>query len=360
MAFRCRVDAALGFEYVDEGSKRVTGYNEVELVETRQIALPDLVHPAGREEVRRLIQDGITRRGTFAIPFEILTKDRIPAEGILIGKGIFTSPLNLTAIEGYLLRMETLNRDPDAHAGLFPEMVWQRMLDHTSEIVAYLKGDGIVRYITQSVMRILGYQTEQVIGSVFSHLIHPDERSRFEDIRQRIHVKGSSGSSARFIGMHAGGDQIHIIIHLYASGDPDGSVVLTVSNALEEESFPAKADNLLSTICAASPVPLIITSTEDRRILLVNDSFVHLIGRREAEEVSGLSLTDAGLEISPDEIITIDVVLEQTGVYEGHETEIHTDTRDISVFLSARRFKATGQQVVTWSVVPLPAGRSDR
>ncbi|MFH0967738.1 MAG: PAS domain S-box protein [Methanobacteriota archaeon] len=359
MAFRCRADAALGFEYVDEGSIRVTGYNEAELVQTGLINLPDLIHPAGREEVRRLIQDSITRRGSFAVPFEILTKDRIPVEGILIGRGIFADPLNLTAIEGYLLRMQTSGVDASDAINQFPDDLWQRMLDHTGDIVAFIGWDGTVRYITPSVMRILGYRKDLVTGSAFSTLLMPGERNRFEDVRQRIHTMGGGGSSARFLGMHVSGAKMQILIRFFAFSGSDGSVILTASPADDEKTLAEPTYDLFQVACATSPVPLIITSKGDRRILKVNEVFLKLIGRGDAEEVTGLSLSAVGLQTSLNDIIAIEQVLEHSGVYEGRETDILTPVGNISILLSARLFEVSGQQGITWSLVPLPARTHD-
>jgi len=106
MAFRCRADAALGFEHVDEGSIRVTGYTEAELVQTGLINLPDLIQPSLREEVRSQIQDGINRQGSFAVSFSLITKDKTVAQAILVGNGVFKTPLTISAIEGYIIRMQ--------------------------------------------------------------------------------------------------------------------------------------------------------------------------------------------------------------------------------------------------------------
>ncbi|HWQ64688.1 MAG TPA: hypothetical protein VN429_09765 [Methanospirillum sp.] len=106
MAFRCRADAALGFENVDEGSKRVSGYTHTDLVEAGQVCLPDLIQQGERDHVRQQIQDGINRQGSFAVQFSMLTKDKTVVEGILIGKGIFSTPLIMTGIEGYIIRMQ--------------------------------------------------------------------------------------------------------------------------------------------------------------------------------------------------------------------------------------------------------------
>ena len=354
MAFRCRADAALGFEYVDEGSKRVSGYNQAELVETGLITLPDLIQPAGRDDVRRMIQDGITRRGTFTVPFGIFTKDRSPAEGLLIGKGVFNGPLDLTAIEGYILRMQPADEERHGSGWLLPEDLWQRMLDHTGDIIAYIGPEGMVRYITPSVMRILGYRSDQITGKAFTTLLMPEEQERFDDVRQRIDTIGGGGSSARFIGMTAEGAPIQILIRLFASGGADRSAILTASPASEEKPIMAPVSDLYRAACEASPVPLIITRRDDRRIVTVNEAFLHLTGRSDPEEVTGLSLTATGLQYSPEEFSRIEAVLDLNRIFEGTESSIRTPIGTTPILLSARSFTAAGEEAVTWSLVPIP------
>lgn len=106
MAFRCKADSLLAFEHVDEGSKRVTGYTPTDLVEAGQVSLPDLIQEKERDHVREQVQDGLNRQGSFAVQFNLITKEKNVVEGILIGKGIFTTPLKLTGIEGYIIRMQ--------------------------------------------------------------------------------------------------------------------------------------------------------------------------------------------------------------------------------------------------------------
>lgn len=358
MAFRCRADAALGFEYVDEGSKRVTGYNHAELVETGLITLPDLIQPAGREDVRRMIQDGINRRGTFAVPFGIFTKDRTPADGILIGKGIFSGPLELKAIEGYILRTQSDQGDSPGGGWLLPEELWQRMLDHTGDIIAYIGPDGMIRYITPSVMRILGYRVDQVTGKPFAGLLLADEQTRFEEVRQRIHTMGGGGSSARFIGMASGGMPVQILVRLFESGGTDGSAIVTISPVGEEKAVSAPVSDLYRVACEASPTPLIITRRDDRRILTVNEAFLEMTGREDPEEVTGLSLTATGLQITPDELSTIEGIIDQSRNYEGKETGIRTPVGTTPILLSARSFSADGEDAITWSLVPIPEKRN--
>jgi PAS domain S-box-containing protein len=320
------------------------------------ICLPDLVQPAGRETVRKLIQDGINRLGTFAIPFGILTKDRSPADGILIGRGIFTNPMNITGIEGYILKMQAQVSGSTGHGGTLPDDLWQRLLEHTGDVIVYVAGDGTIRYITPSVSRIFGYRPEQIVMTSFSLLLVHEEAERFDELREKVHHMGSGGSSTRFMAKSGSGAVIPILIRLFPSHDSEGNVILAITQVQEEKSLVSPSDDLFRAACAASPVPLIITGRQDRRIIRVNEAFLNLSGKGDSDEVAGLTLSGVGLQATPDEISSIESVLDTSGGYEGEVTEIRTPLGTVQVLLSARSFPTPDQQAVTWSLVPIPSG----
>jgi len=358
MAFRCRADAALRFEYVDEGSRRVTGYSEAELVDTGLVCLPDLIQPVVRDEARKQIQDGITRRGTFAVPLTIFTKDRTPAQGIIVGKGIFAGPLSLTAIEGYILRTEgvcegdttTLEGKPVQ----VPGDLWQRMLDHTGDIIAYINQDTTIQYVTPAITRVLGYEVNQILGKAFRTLLLPQEQARFIDICERYDTRGEGGTSFEFIAQDSSEKPVPITIRLFSTTSADESLILTASLSLEGSSDKSSSHHLMRTTCEASPVPLVMTRLSDKRIIAVNTHFMELTGKSESEKLIGLTMTAAGLMTSLDDLITLESVGETGKTFDGIETALRTKTGAIPVLVIARKSDIDDEPVLSWSIIPLP------
>jgi PAS domain S-box-containing protein len=355
MAYRCRADAALSFEYVDGSSKQIVGYNEAELVETGIISLPDLIQPSIRDDVRRLIQEGISRRGTFTIPVILFTKDRTPADGILIGKGNFTSPLTLSTIEGYILRIQegAFTKTPEPILGQVPGDLWQRMLDHTEDIIAYIGFDSTINYITPSVTRILGYPVGQVLGKPFTTLLNHNEKNRFENMCDRAN-EPELGKSTRFLAAKADGDPILIAIRIFSSTDMEGNFILSASLAYDEKTPAIPIEDTYQTDCDSAFVPLIITGRSDRRILSANRPFMYLTGKFQPEEILGLTLTAAGLLTTSDDLLSLESNADKDGAYEAKETTLRTTEGTVQVLLSARIYMTNGQEALAWSVVPLP------
>jgi len=230
MAFRCRADAALGFEYVNEGSKRVVGYTKTDLVESGRVCLPDLIQTAWRETVRKQIQDGIDRQGLFVILFGLLSKDKTGAEGILIGKGIFADPLTITGIEGFIIGMDNTGKLPGTLI-FGSEEFWKRTLEQNGEILIYLGEDGKIGYVTPSVMYVLGYQEEQVNDEPFTKILMPEEQIRFEEFREQVQMIRGVGRSQQFSGRKGDGSPVQVLIQFPAFSQTGNNAIVMVSLA---------------------------------------------------------------------------------------------------------------------------------
>ena len=55
------------------------------------------------------------------------------------------------------------------------EARWQTILRHSSDLITIIESDGRVRYHSPVLERILGYQSNTMIGKVYGELFHPDD-----------------------------------------------------------------------------------------------------------------------------------------------------------------------------------------
>jgi PAS domain S-box-containing protein len=58
------------------------------------------------------------------------------------------------------------------------EEYFRSLIEHSAEVIDILNPDGVIRYTTPSVKRVLGFEPEEVIGRNVFELIHPDDRER--------------------------------------------------------------------------------------------------------------------------------------------------------------------------------------
>ncbi len=52
---------------------------------------------------------------------------------------------------------------------------FQRLIENVLDIITVLNGDGIIRYESSSIERVLGYEPDELIGESFFEFIHPDD-----------------------------------------------------------------------------------------------------------------------------------------------------------------------------------------
>ncbi|HWQ65937.1 MAG TPA: PAS domain S-box protein [Methanospirillum sp.] len=358
MAFRCRADAALSFESVDLGSKRVCGYISSELVETGMISLPDLIQPEERETVRKQIQDSIARKGVFAIPFGLQGKDHRQTRGVLVGKGIFGGPLSLKGIEGYIVRLHDSNTT--GRTGETSEIeLFRQMLDSVSELIAVITQDGIIQDIAGSVQKILGYHPDEIIGKSANRLFQALDKTRFEDLIPLAQEIGTEGISANMIASSRTGDPILLEIRMTSTGDSEGRLILAASITSEEKTELTTPDAMMPPVFTSAPVPMAITGLKDRLIQEVNQAFLDICGQSDPADLIGVSLTGAGLVTRPDELIGIEASLDRNGEAIEVQSRFRTPSGIKPVLISARSIMGEGIKPyqIVWTVVILPEVR---
>jgi diguanylate cyclase (GGDEF)-like protein/PAS domain S-box-containing protein len=61
------------------------------------------------------------------------------------------------------------------HPGL-DERRFRSLVQHASDIIMIVSADGLIRYVSPSVQRVLGHPVETLLGSAFVDLMHPEDR----------------------------------------------------------------------------------------------------------------------------------------------------------------------------------------
>ncbi len=339
--FRVKADVSLSFTHVDLGSRDVCGYAPAELIETGHITLLDLIHAEERDMVRRTIQAALDEKRSFGISIRLQVKDRSFVEGILIGNGVFLSPLSLTGIEGYIIR---LLHQPlcDNSTGLLSPEAYQQLLSHTEEVIALLTHEGQILYVTPSISRIMGYEQNAVIGLMFTNVLPSYEHTRFLEFKTQMLAGG--GSSARFHIMLPDGQVRTLLLRLFKPGGMSG-VILTATKSEEPMDLPPSG--LYHDLFARNPIPTIITTSSDLRIQEMNQAALAYASSYAPIGQAGADLRETGL-ISRE-------VIEQAR--EGLSIADHVDIADIwsgwqPVRIIAREIQSGDRDLIIWTINP--------
>ena len=55
------------------------------------------------------------------------------------------------------------------------EESFRALIEHSSDIIQVVDSQGVIRYLSPSIQRILGYRPEELIGRLSIDAVHPDD-----------------------------------------------------------------------------------------------------------------------------------------------------------------------------------------
>lgn len=72
LAYRRRIDRAWAMEFVSEGSEQITGYAPQDLIENREIAYGELIHPDDRETAWNAVRNAVADGRAFQVSYRLI------------------------------------------------------------------------------------------------------------------------------------------------------------------------------------------------------------------------------------------------------------------------------------------------
>ena len=103
---------------------------------------------------------------------------------------------------------------PGVHLAMLRDMTEQRLaesrfqalIEASSDVVKLSGADGVITYISPSVLAVLGYRPDELVGKTMSELVHPDDLEQYQaDQRARLERPGMR-TAIRFRVRHRDGN----------------------------------------------------------------------------------------------------------------------------------------------------------
>ncbi|MFA6109272.1 MAG: PAS domain S-box protein, partial [Candidatus Latescibacterota bacterium] len=85
------------------------------------------------------------------------------------------------------------------------ERYFRSLIENASDVVTVVDGDGVTRYVSPSVTRVLGHAPEDLLGAGYLKHVHPDDAGRLEAAHGRARQEPSEPVSCEFRLRHANG-----------------------------------------------------------------------------------------------------------------------------------------------------------
>jgi diguanylate cyclase (GGDEF)-like protein/PAS domain S-box-containing protein len=118
---------------------------------------------------------------------------------------------------------------------------FRSLVQNSSDVVAVVGADGVTRYVSPAVERILGCKPEEGVGhSIFhSSMMHPDDADRVREVFAELIESPGASATADFRLRHADGRWIHVeAIGKNLLANPNiGGVVLNYRDVTERKTF---------------------------------------------------------------------------------------------------------------------------
>jgi PAS domain S-box-containing protein len=259
--YRYRLKPMPGFEYVSPSVNAVVGYTPEEHYADPELHLK-IVHP----DDRHLME-------------EVLYNPRSPATirwHHKDGRVIQTQQLIklICDEEGELVAVESIAREVTEAKRVEEELRrgeerFRSLVQNASDTITILDADGMVRYVSPAVERMLGYRPEELTGIRMFGLVHPDDVDRalglFEEVLDKPRgplASGISGPALRRLLASHGGDahqpprreQIPAVTYIKRVTDgPDEPLYTSPPDRAEARLHPRRVDR--GQAVAQAPAP---------------------------------------------------------------------------------------------------------
>lgn len=231
---------------------------------------------------------------------------------------------------------------------------FRSLVQYASDIIVVLDAEGVIRYESPAVERVLGYKPEERIGKSAFDLLHPDDAEKVKEVLQEYLGKpGSKPPRIEYrVRAQDGTLRYFEAISTNLLHDPSvGGIVVNARDVTERkqaEEEIRRAEEKYRGIFE-NAVEGIYQVTVEGRMLTANPAMARILGYESPEDLTG-SVTDVTeqLYVDPGDREEFQRLMMLGGAVNGFETEMYRkDGRIVAVSFAARvlRDPSTGEHV---------------
>lgn len=176
------------------------------------------------------------------------------------------------------------------------EARYRMLVEHGSDVITVVDADGVIRYTSPSVRRILGHDPDEMRGRNGFELVHPDDLERIRAIRdERVEIPGIT-SPVELRCRHADGSwrTLEAVANNQLHEPGINGILISsrdISDRKEAERSLEHERTLLRTLIDSLPDYIYVKDAEGRYVV---DNLAHqqLLGASSREEVVGKTVFD--------------------------------------------------------------------
>lgn len=229
------------------------------------------------------------------------------------------------------------------------EQRFRLLIESSSDIITILTGDGIIRYESPSVERVLGYTPEELIETHASELIHPDDVQRVTDtLRVGLPILRFSAPIVLRVRHKDGSWRIVEAVGTNMIDDPViAGLVITSRDITEREQMEEalrRSEHEYRNLFENASDSILIFDPETEIIMEANNKAVETYGF-DRSELIGASLKLLTRDVKRGEKIIRDT-LEQGRIENFETVHFRKDGSPVNILAAGMLIKYLGKQAI--------------
>ncbi len=271
--------------YVNEAYLRLLKYEKAEELIGRDPLLD--LHPEEREAAANRI-GGLKPMGGYNPPVErrFLRKD-----GAIVPVEIMSISLSFQSRTVIMAVLRDLTERKDSERVLRQsEEKFRNLIENSNDVVAVFGSDGVTRYVSPTLWKVMGYLPEERIGRSFMDMVHPEDLGRVQELFRTLLTDKGSTVYAHARMKHRDGSWRYIeasATNLLDNPSIQGIILnyRDVTKRQKMEDALRRSEESFRTLIENSPDVMIVHSME--RIHYVNRAALKLTGYEKPEDLIG-------------------------------------------------------------------------
>jgi PAS domain S-box-containing protein len=232
-------------------------------------------------------------------------------------------------------------------------------LHHSPIGMAIVAPDGAWIEVNPALCKIVGYTHDELLGSNFQAITHPDDLGRDLDNLKQMLARGIDEYQMEKRYIHKNGSTIWVQLNVSLVWNLDAtprhfiSQIQDISERKRVERELRKAEEKFSSMFLAAPIGISITRVQDGRLVDINREFERLLGYTR-EEALGRTTLELGLWTDAEWRRSFLKRLDGSGGVEGFEAPIRVKNGSLlPVSISAQSMTLDGESYLVSALVDL-------
>ncbi len=177
---------------------------------------------------------------------------------------------------------------------LHEELVQKKIIENTSDVVAYYNKNEELVYISPSILQLTGYTSKEMMEMQQLTLSHPDDKERIEELLKRDIADNLPQNRFTYRIRHKNGTYLWVEVVSRRNYDKNGKLIEAILNfrsiqgQVEAEQKLQDVEQLYESIVNQAPFGVVIHDKE--RVLFANNAAADIVKASSGSELVGVEI----------------------------------------------------------------------